>query len=85
MLFYGTINCLHSHIMISNDNINEANEEVFVIELKLDYSLDPSSIILTRNASLGVIIDDDRKLNCSYNPFLSRETDIVMIFIYLLL
>ena len=49
--------------MISNDNINEASEEIFVIELTLESSRNPNMIILSRNASLGIIIDDDRKLN----------------------
>ena len=60
--FYGSINCLHCHIKISNDDINEAAEEVFVIQLTLDYSLNPNLVNLSRNASLGIIIDDDRKL-----------------------
>lgn len=62
MYFYGSINCRHSHITIANDDINEASEEVFVIQLTLGYSLNPTLITLSRNTSLGIIIDDDCKL-----------------------
>lgn len=59
--FYNS-DCRHAHIDITNDDINEANEEVFIVQLTLDYSLNPNLITLSRNSSLGIIIDDDRKL-----------------------
>lgn len=60
-MFYGSVNCRHAHIDIINDKINEANE-VFIIQLTLDHSLNQNLITLSRNASLGIITDDDRKL-----------------------
>ena len=63
MYFYGSVNCHPLYITILNDDINEANEQVFVIQLTLIYSLNSNLITLSRNVSLGIIIDDDRKLN----------------------
>ena len=60
--FYGSRNCHHCHINITNDNINEANE-VFIIQLTLANSLNPNLITLSRNTSIGVIADDDCKLD----------------------
>ena len=59
--FYGSTMCRRAQIDIINDNINEADEEVFNIQLTLSYSLNPNLITFSRNASLGVILDDDRK------------------------
>ena len=60
--FYGSVNCRQRRIRISNDDINEASEQVFVIQLMLVYSRNSNLITLSRNVSLGIIIDDDRKL-----------------------
>ena len=60
--FYRSVNCRQCHIRISNDDINEASEQVFVIQLTLVYSRNSNLITLSRNVSLGIIIDDDRKL-----------------------
>lgn len=67
LVFDGSASCHHSHIKINNDNINEAIEEVFVVELTLESSHNPSLITLSRNSSLGIIIDDDRKLNQTFS------------------
>ena len=51
-------------IRIFNDAVNEANEQVFVAQLRLISSTNPASIGLdTRPASLCRIIDDDSKYN----------------------
>ena len=51
-------------IRIFNDAVNEANEQVFVVQLRLVSSTNPASIGLgTRPASLCRIIDDDSKNN----------------------
>ena len=63
--FYGTVNCRRTSIYINNDDINEA-KELFSIRLTLDYSCNPNLITLSRNVSLGIIIDDDRKLGRFY-------------------
>lgn len=50
-------------IAITNDNINEAIEQVFVVRLVLINSNNPGSINLTaQSTSLCRIIDDDSKL-----------------------
>ena len=49
-------------IRIFNDAVNEANEQVFVVQLRLINSTNPGSINLdTLPASLCRIIDDDSK------------------------
>lgn len=63
--------CLRCRINITNDDINEASEELFIFQLTLAQSLNPNLITLSRNASIGIIEDDDRKLD---------ETEIKMIF-----
>ena len=51
-------------IHIFNDPVNEANEQVFVVQLRLIRSSNPDSVILnTQTASLCRIIDDDSKCN----------------------
>ena len=49
-------------IRIFNDPVNEANEQVFIVQLHLINSTNPESVILDRRpASLCRIIDDDGK------------------------
>ena len=49
-------------IPIINDELNEATEQAFVVQLRLIDSVDPSSVILEqRPASLCRIVDDDSK------------------------
>ena len=49
-------------ILVVNDAINEATEQVFVVELILISSLNAATVDLTiRPSSLCRIIDDDRK------------------------
>ena len=49
-------------VPIINDDINEAVEQVFVIQLALVSSVNPHMVrFLSRAASLCRIIDDDRK------------------------
>ena len=60
--FSGSRICQHCHINITNDDINEAREEIFIIQLTLDHSLSPDLITLSQNTSIGVIVDDDCKL-----------------------
>ena len=53
-------------IPITNDDVNEAIEQVFVVHLILVNSSNPGSIDLTaRSTSLCRIIDDDSKLKKS--------------------
>ena len=56
------VNDMSAPVPVTDDAINEATEQVFVIELMLVSSLDPNTIDLTvRNSSLCRIIDNDRK------------------------
>ena len=51
-------------IRIFNDPVNEANEQVFVVQLHLISATNPGSVSLnTRPASVCRIIDDDSKFN----------------------
>ena len=53
---------MNAPVPVTDDAINEATEQVFVVELMLVSSLDPNTIDLTvRNSSLCRIIDNDRK------------------------
>ena len=58
------VNDVAAPIAIVNDLINEATEQVFVVQLQLISSVNPGSVDLTtRQASLCRIIDDDSKWN----------------------
>ena len=59
--FSGSVNCLSHYIDINNDDINEATEQVFIIQLTLVRSVDPSKVNISQGISHGVIIDDDRE------------------------
>lgn len=48
-------------IPIFNDSVNEANEQVFVIQLKVVGGANVNSITISRQVSLCRIIDDDGK------------------------
>ena len=55
---------LGAPIPIINDVINEAVEQFFVVQLSVVSSLNPAGVdISVRSASLGRIIDNDRKYN----------------------
>ena len=52
-------------IAVVNDLINEAYEQVFIVELRLISSTNPAGIDLTtRPASICRIFNDDSKPNC---------------------
>ena len=53
------INDMPTPIVIFDDEINEALEEVFIVVLTLESSTNPDSVIITRVASLCRIIDND--------------------------
>ena len=56
------MNEMGAPIPIVDDAINEATEQVFVVELRLVSSLDPATVDLSiRPSSLCKIIDNDRK------------------------
>ena len=60
--WYYSVNCLPVYITIFNDDINEAYHQLFAIRLSLVSSQNPSMVVMSRNISMGIIIDDDRKL-----------------------
>lgn len=49
-------------IALTNDDINEADEQVFIIYLEIINSTNPSLVRTGRNVSRGRIVDDDSKL-----------------------
>ena len=53
------INDLAAPIVIFDDEINEAPEEVFIVVLSLQSSTNPDSVIIGRAFSLCRIIDND--------------------------
>ena len=57
------MDCLPVHIPITNDDVNEAEQE-FAIQLSVVplNVQNPGRITLSRNLSLARIIDDDREL-----------------------
>ena len=58
----GEVSEMDAPVPVTDDAINEATEQVFVVELMLVSSLDPNTVDLTvRNSSLCRIIDNDRK------------------------
>ena len=57
-------NDLPAPIPIVDDLVNEAIEQTFVVQLKLNSSVNPGSVgLMQRQASLCRIIDNDRKQN----------------------
>ena len=57
---FGTqINDVPSPVVIFDDEINEAPEEVFIVVLTLEDSTNPDGVAITRNTSLCVIMDND--------------------------
>ena len=53
------INDFPAPIVIFDDELNEALEEVFIVVLTLHSSTDPGSVIITRVSSLCRIINND--------------------------
>ena len=53
---------MNAPVPVTDDAINEATEQVFVVHLQLVYSEDPATVGLNlRNSSLCRIIDNDRE------------------------
>ena len=48
-------------IPIFDDSIDEANEQVFIVQLKVVGGANVNSVTISRQVSLCRIIDDDRK------------------------
>ena len=57
--FGGQTNDVDAPVVIVDDEINEALEEVFIMVLTLENATNPDGIVITRAASLGRIIDND--------------------------
>ena len=53
------INDMAAPIVIFDDELNEALEEVFIVVLTLQSSTDPGSVIITRVSALCRIFDND--------------------------
>lgn len=60
----GEISEMAAPVLVTDDAVNEATEQVFVVTLKHINSLDPSKVDLTiRPTSLCRIVDNDRMYN----------------------
>ena len=71
------VNDVAAPIAIVDDLINEAIEQVFVVQLQLISSVNPGSIDLTvRQASLCRIIDDDSKCCLLYTSPSPRDATL---------
>ena len=53
------INDMAAPVNISDDELNEALEEIFIVVLSLDSSANPGGVIISRESSLCRIIDND--------------------------
>ena len=53
------INDVAASIVIFDDEINEALQEVFVVVLSLESSTNPGNVVISRASSLCRIIDND--------------------------
>ena len=47
---------------VVDDDINERFEQLFLIVVEVVKALNPSTIDITRNTTIGIIVDNDRKL-----------------------
>ena len=64
-------NELNVPVPIIDDRVNEANEQVFVVQLKVVGGANINSVTVSRQVSLCRIIDDDGKKNCiSYYTYM---------------
>ena len=53
-------------IAVEDDDINERFEQLFLIVVRVVEALDPSTIDITRDTTIGIIVDNDRKLPGHY-------------------
>ena len=49
-------------VAVVDDDINERFEQLFLIVVEVVEALNPSTIDITRNTTIGIIVDNDRKL-----------------------
>ena len=48
-------------VMITDDDIDESQDEYFIVYFRVDAATDTNSISISRSATTGVILDDDGK------------------------
>ena len=61
-------------VAVVDDDINERFEQLFLIKVEVVEAKNPSTIDITRGTTIGIIVDNDRKLpvwsrSCSYNSW----------------
>ena len=57
------INSIDSiRVAVVDDDINERFEQLFLIVVEIVEALNPSTIDTERNTTIGIIVDNDRKL-----------------------
>ena len=59
------INSLPVNIRIIDDDIDESDDEYFIVHLQLDSATDTDKINITHTGSTGIIRDDDCKSDSS--------------------
>ena len=49
-------------VAVVDDDINERFEQLFLIVVEVVEAINPSEIDITRDTTIGIIVDNDRKL-----------------------
>ena len=49
-------------VAVVDDDINERFEQIFLIKVEVVEAKNPSTIDITRDTTIGIIVDNDRKL-----------------------
>ena len=49
-------------VAVEDDDINERFEQLFLIKVRVVEAKNPSTIDITRDTTIGIIVDNDRKL-----------------------
>ena len=48
-------------VLITDDDIDESQEEYFIVHFQVDAATNTNSISISRSTTTGVILDDDGK------------------------
>ena len=59
------VNDVHTSIVLVDDNMEEAVEELFVVVLTLENAVHPDNAVITRSLSICRIIDNDGRCQSS--------------------
>ena len=59
------VNVVHTPIILADDNMGEAVEELFVVVLTLENAVHPDNTVIARSSSVCRIIDNDGRCQSS--------------------